>query len=142
MATVRTAKSYPITYKFGYSVAYGSGFHTGVDRGTPYGTPLIVNKTLIGYTGNTGYVLPAPTKKNPKAGSHLHLTRISFTGKLVDPKKTGFKLRHIGIRKPRVHKIGKDSRNGNYVIIKNWQGTQFYYCHLSKITCKVGDIIK
>ena len=26
----------------------------------------------IGYSGNTGYVLPAPTPQNPNAGSHLH----------------------------------------------------------------------
>lgn len=36
---------------------------------------------VIGYAGNTGAVLPAPTKENPLAGTHLHFS-ISVTGVL------------------------------------------------------------
>ncbi len=42
------------------------------------GTPIprqgdIVSKgSLVGYTGNTGYVEPLPTPSNPKGGTHLH----------------------------------------------------------------------
>lgn len=39
---------------------------------------------LIAYTGNSGRVYPVPTKKHPKAGSHLHM-EIRIDGQPVNP---------------------------------------------------------
>jgi len=33
----------------------------------------VSSEQYIGYMGNTGYVVPKPTKSNPDAGTHLHL---------------------------------------------------------------------
>lgn len=33
----------------------------------------VTSDTFIGYMGNSGYVLPKPTKSNPDAGTHLHI---------------------------------------------------------------------
>lgn len=138
---MKSVKDYPVKYPFGYSKAYG-GWHSGVDRSTPYGTPLIINKTKVGLTGNSGYVLPAPTPSRPKNGSHHHLSRVDTRGKLVNPKNTGFKLRSLMGRKPRVVYVGRDSRNGLNVRIKGWNGATFIHCHLSKVYVKVGQVIK
>lgn len=43
----------------------------------------------IGLSGNTGYVLPAPTPAKPNAGAHLHF-EVLENGKYVDPE-TKFK---------------------------------------------------
>lgn len=40
----------------------------------------------IGLSGNTGYVLPAPTAQNPNAGAHLH-DELLIDGKYVDGEK-------------------------------------------------------
>lgn len=137
---MKTAKDYPVTYKFGYSKAYG-GWHSGEDRPCPYGTKLVVNKTLLGLTGNTGYVLPKPTATNTKAGSHEHTTRLRL-GKFIDPKGTGFELRSVLGRRPKVIATGQDDRSGKWIKVRNWQGDVFVYCHLSKIYCKAGQIVK
>lgn len=53
-----------------YSSTYGhlSSFSSNA----VVGKELTVND-YIGYMGNTGYVIPAPTPSNPNAGTHLHL---------------------------------------------------------------------
>ena len=33
----------------------------------------LTSDDYVGYMGNTGYVIPAPTPKNPNAGTHLHM---------------------------------------------------------------------
>jgi len=38
----------------------------------------------MGYVGNFGYVLPAPTIGQPLNGAHAHIT-IVLNGKVVDP---------------------------------------------------------
>lgn len=128
----KTAAQYPVTYKFGYSKDYFNYavFHSGEDRGCPTGTALVVNKTKLGETGDTGW----------STGAHLHITR-RRGGKAINPKGSGFRLRNI-IRAPRVVYIGQDDKNGKYIVAQNWQGDKFYYCHLSKIICKVGQQIK
>lgn len=47
---------------------------------------------IIGHAGNTGFVIPAPTRQNPKAGTHLHFS-IKINGvknpaykDFIDPK--------------------------------------------------------
>lgn len=127
----KTAKDYPITYKFGYSVAYG-GWHSGVDRPTPLGTPIVVNKTTLGKTGNTGY----------STGPHHHLTKIDRSGRIVDPGTGGFKL-SAGVpgARPRVLATGEDSRNGKWVKVRTWTGNVYVHCHLSKISVKAGQRI-
>jgi hypothetical protein len=138
---MKTVKDYPVKYKFGYSSAYG-GWHSGVDRPAPHGTPVKVNNTIIGLSGNTGYVLPAPTKQNPKAGSHHHLTRLSAKGNFTNPRNSGFKMRSIGVKRPKVVAVGNNSRSGNFVTIQGFNGARWVHCHLSKIYVKVGQVIK
>lgn len=137
----KTVRDYPVKYKFGYSVAYG-GYHTGEDRSAPHGTPVKINNTIIGLSGNTGYVLPKPTASNPKAGSHHHISKHGLTGKLIDPKGSGFKMFSIPGRRAKVYQVGEDSRNGKYIRVRASSGRTYIHCHLSKITCKVGTIIK
>jgi hypothetical protein len=131
---MKTARDYPVKYVFGFSKAYGSTFHTGEDRSTPMGTPVKVNNTVIGYTGDTGKV----------TGPHIHVTRQRLYIP-INPKGSGFKLSTSHTIKPKVIFAGTSllhPANGKYIKIRNWQGDEFVYCHLSKITCKKGDYIK
>lgn len=41
--------------------------------------------TVIGYVGNTGFVVPAPTSQNPTAGTHLHFSALR-NGSYIDPR--------------------------------------------------------
>ena len=43
---------------------YASGLYVG---------KYVTSEDYIGYMGNTGYVIPKPTKSNPDAGTHLHM---------------------------------------------------------------------
>ena len=40
-----------------------------------------------------------------------------------------------------VSKIGVDKSYGNYIVVKAPDGKYHWFCHLSKVTCKVGDKI-
>lgn len=40
---------------------------------------IVIKGQLLGYSGNTGFVIPAPTKANPNAGAHVHFS-IKITG--------------------------------------------------------------
>jgi len=131
---MKDASKYPVTYKFGYSKAYG-GYHTGEDRPTPYGTPLVINGVKVGETGNSGYVLPAPTKQNPKNGSHLHISKLIY-GALVDPSNGGFSFKSAVVTQ-----ISVDGRNGRFIRVQG-DGADYVYCHLSKVTCKVGQKLR
>lgn len=130
----KTVADYKITYPFGYTKAYGS-FHTGVDRPTPYGTPLVINGVKVGETGNSGYVLPPPTKANPKNGAHSHISKLQ-NGALVDPKTGGFTFKSAVVTE-----INEDGRNGKYIRVQG-DGFSWVYCHLSKQLCKVGQKLK
>ena len=130
---VTTAKNYPVKYVFGYSKAYG-GWHSGVDRPMPTGTPIFVNTIKIGLSGNTGY----------STGPHLHISKLDSKGNFLDPGNEGFTF-YGGLpgRRPRVLATGKDTRNGKWVKIQNWNRTRTYvYCHLDKVTCVAGERIK
>lgn len=40
-----------------------------------------------------------------------------------------------------VYKIGVDNSYGNYIVVKAPDGKYHWFCHLSKVTCSVGDKI-
>lgn len=40
---------------------------------------------MVGKSGNTGFTIPRPTKANPYAGTHVHVT-LKIDGQIVDPK--------------------------------------------------------
>lgn len=40
-----------------------------------------------------------------------------------------------------VYKIGVDKSYGNYIVVKTPDAKYHWFCHLSKVTCKVGDKI-
>lgn len=52
------------TSTYAHMSKYASGLYVG---------KYVTSDQYIGYMGNTGYVLPAPTASNPDAGTHLHL---------------------------------------------------------------------
>ena len=137
----KTVRDYPVKYKYGYSKAYG-GWHTGEDRSAPHGTPVKVNNTVIGLSGNTGYVLPAPTASNPKAGSHHHMGKFGLSGKLINPRGSGFKMHSVAGRRPKVIAIGQDSRSGRWIKVRSIYGRVYIHCHLSKVYARVGTVIK
>ena len=50
-----------------------------------YGSPTnVIKGTRIGLSGNSGFVIPKPTKSNPFAGTHVHVS-LRINGKFVDP---------------------------------------------------------
>ena len=145
----KIASQYPITTKYGWVKGYplhtdkydpavpliqrskypgkGYGFHTGVDRAMPIGTLIIVNGTIIGRSGNTG----------ASTGAHLHIGRF-ILGISTDPKDKGFSFG--ATYKMYVLATGYSSANGNYIRLRSaTYGHVYLYCHLSKITCKVGQ---
>lgn len=130
----KTAKDYPVQYPYGYSKAYG-GWHTGEDRPCPWGTPLVINGVEVAKTGNSGYVLPAPTPSRPKAGAHLHVGKYAG-GVSHNPNGQGFTFREA-----RVTEIGRDGRNGLFVRVQA-DGYSWVYLHLSSTSCKVGQALK
>lgn len=130
----KTAKDYPVQYKYGYSKEYG-GWHTGEDRPAPYGTPLVINGVQVALTGNSGYVLPKPTTANPKAGSHIHIGKwLNWSSS--NPANGGFAFSNA-----KVTQIGFDARNGKFIRVQA-DGYSWVYLHLSHVTCKVGQVLK
>lgn len=149
---MKTAKDFPITFPYGsrdgvyYAIKdrrnsappYGDGkvskingsvgaYHRGDDRAMPTGTQVKVNNTVIGLSGATGAA----------SGPHLHIGRFRLNV-AINPEGNGFKLRS----KAKVTRTGKDDISGNFVYVKNPMGDLWFYCHLSKIKVKVGDIVK
>lgn len=100
----------------------------------PIGTPIIVNGLLIGYSGNTGNVVPRPTASNPNAGEHLHLAKF-INGAAQDPGFQGFSMQG-GF----VYDTGEDANNGKYVRIYA-EGAYWVYCHLSQIVAVKNQVV-
>lgn len=127
---MKTAQDYPVT--FGYGAVDGVYYtkarpHRGNDRPTPTGTPVVIGDTTIGLTGNTG--LSSAAHLHTQAGTDF------FAQQTIDPTKHEFQL-------GKVAHVGNASEWGNFVILQNNSGVFVVYAHLSKITAKVGQIIK
>jgi hypothetical protein len=103
--------------------------HQGNDQVMPVGIPVVTGGLLIGYSGNTGDVVPRPTAANPNAGAHLHTGKFDAAGKAYDPGISGDCFRLAG---GFIHSTGEDSKNGKWVrVFAN--GYYWPFCHLSRI---------
>lgn len=121
-----SASDYPITegYVFDPSYPLNGGVHKGIDYGCPIGTPVVVNGSVIGYSGVTGYV----------TGPHLHVGR--WVGGLpTNPGNYG----GFSLNGARVTGTGYDKENGNFVQIQDNTGAVWCYLHLNQITVSKGQ---
>jgi LysM repeat protein len=87
----KTAQDYPVTTPYG-AIIRGK-MHRGDDHACPRRTPLVIDGTLVAYTGNTGDVIPKPTPQNPDAGAHVHIQAGSDLGcqQTFEPGRLKFK---------------------------------------------------
>jgi len=118
------AANYQVSFPFGAITSPYSRLspHRGDDYPCPVGTPVMVNNMLIGHTGNTGYVVPAPTVDNPNAGRHLHVSRW-VNGQAVVPGNV------FSLPGAVVLDTGYNATDGNFVRLK-CNGSVYAYCHL------------
>ena len=81
------------TYGTYVVIDHGNGYRTyyaHLKSKTVSAGDKVVQGQVIGYSGNTGRVSPAPTASNPYAGTHLHFEIRKYSqGSYVkvDPKK-------------------------------------------------------
>jgi hypothetical protein len=123
---MKTAKDYPVTFKFGATTAPYSPSHPhlGEDRAMPSGTPVPVNGVVIGLAGSTGF----------STGSHTHTQKVE-EGQVVNPRGGGFDIPSPAV----VIQTGTRSDIGNYVRVQDAKGVVWSYFHLSKIMVKKGQ---
>lgn len=125
-----TALDYSVNFPYGAtSPPYGTvafPFHKGNDRPCPTGTPIVINGTTVALTGNTGMA----------SGPHLHIQE--WQGNTANVRKPQNEFKPGAV-------IQVDSTGGTtfgkYITIKNADGWNDSYCHLSQINVKVGDRI-
>lgn len=128
-----TAADYPVSFPYGAQDGqyYGPNgsvglYHRGDDRACPQGTPVVVNGVQIGLTGTTG----------ASSGPHLHLG--CFVGSTdANPNGQGFALPGPVL----VLAVGYDGLNGNYVKLKDANGTLWVYLHLSVQSVSTGQYL-
>lgn len=126
------ASDYPISFRYGATDYPYSGVspHQGNDQVMPVGTPVITGGLLLGYSGNSGDVVPRPSAGDPHAGAHLHTGKFDASGKAYDPGVSGDCFRLAG---GFVHSTGEDGKNGKWVrVFAN--GFYWVFCHLSQVT--------
>ena len=118
---------YKISFPYGATTAPYSPSHPhkGEDRAAPLGTPIPVNGKVIGWVGSTG----------KSSGSHLHVQKV--TSAVVSPNGGGKTLPQPA----KVTATGYNSEIGNYVRIKDANGTVWSYFHQTKVNVKLGDNI-
>lgn len=124
-----SAQDYAVNFPFGATSAPYSATrpHRGNDRPCPAGTPIVINGTVIGLTGATGYVF----------GAHLHIQEHTADN-------------YSNVRKPQnefkpgtvigVYPNSKgDGSFGKFIDIQTADGWVDSYCHLSAINVQVGQ---
>lgn len=123
---MKDASQYPVSYPYGATTPPYSpnNPHRGEDRKCPKGTPVIVNGVQIGLTGSTGLT----------TGPHLHVQK-NIGSRNYPPNGQGFQFNNA-----KVIKAATDKWNGNHVVLEA-DGFQWYYLHLDKITCSVGQVL-
>lgn len=126
-----TAQDYSINFPYGATdPPYGTPslpYHRGEDRPCPRGTPVVINGVTIGLTGDT----PGPPYC---LGPHLHIQE--WQGNVVTTRKPC-----NSFIPGAVVATGNASQWGNYVTIRNADGWNTTYCHLSRIDVRGGQII-
>lgn len=121
-------QEYPVTTPYGDVPGYPlhNGFHQGIDYGCPVGTPVIVNGTIIGISGNTGYTF----------GPHLHLGKW-LGGAVQNPLNDGFQFNSAVVTQ-----VGEDADDGKFVRVQG-DGFSWVYLHLSNNSIvKVGQVLQ
>lgn len=123
---------YPVTLAYGvYGVA---GYtkehpHRGRDFGCPSGTPLVVGGQQIGLSGATGKV----------TGPHCHVQE--WKGDYANTREPNNAFQPGTVVNIDPNGTQGDGTFGKFITIRNADGWNNSYCHLSEIDVKVGDVI-
>lgn len=146
----KEATEFPINFGYGRKLFpfYGSisedGYsgtvapaHHGDDRAQPTGGIVRVCGTIIGYTGATGTVTGSHLHNDKyKAGRHPGGVYVSSANRTYFPPASGF------FTPGTVTFAGNAGTAGNMVTIKGTDGFYYRFLHLSKISVKVGQVIR
>lgn len=128
---MKNAAQYPISFPYGATSApYSSSHpHRGDDRACPIGTPVIINGITIGLTGATGKV----------TGPHLHIQESLNSYTNTRKPQNAFKPGTVVNIDP--NGTQGDGSFGKFITIRNADGWDDSYCHLSQINVTKGQII-
>lgn len=124
-----SAQDYPVTFPYGATSAPYSPSHPhrGDDMPTPLGTQVLVGNAVVGLTGSTGQ----------STGPHLHVQQ--WSGNAANTRKPVDKWKPGTV-------IAADSNPnqswGKHVTVKNDDGWNTTYAHLSEVKVTVGQVIQ